>query len=678
MCGIAGALFARGSERPEDLAMGTEMIQRLTHRGPDEGYLFQRDRMFLGVRRLSIVNLTEGIQPAFSRDGEVVAVFNGEIYNWREVRRELEADGYPVRDGSDVEVIPHAYKKWGLDFPSRFNGDFAIALWDRARGELLLTRDRVGVKPLYYGWSEQGDLVFGSEIKALFAHPGVRRQFDPDTLAQFFTFWTPVDSYSPFYGIRQVECGTTYRFDQDGKLLGKHRYWEVPTSTTREPFRGTFAEAKEELRLRLRESVRLRLQADVPVGTYTSGGVDSSIINHVAYEELGHAQTETFSVTFKDPLFDEKKYQTLLADQLGLVYNEESCGDDEIYSGLRRAVYHGEAPLFRTAPIPLLRLSAKVRSRNIKVVLTGEGSDEVAWGYDIFRETKVRHFWARQPESKARSQLFRRLYAYLPQFQDPRYLNLILDFFKVGFQELDDPFYSHRTRIQNSVATHGFLSEAMRSRIAERPPVDVLRESLPADFDRRTPLEKCHYLEMRTLLNGYLLSSQGDRMLSANGVEGRFPYLDHHWIEFMATLPERFKISGLKDKHLLRQTYVDQLPRELVYRPKHAYRAPEIQAFRADQDGYVAALTSEESLKEAGVFDPARVKNLLHRIRTTSPERHTTRDNLIFCEIVSTQMLHDLFVRGVDRPAILPGTLSGGALKRVRWSERGLPSVKEL
>ena len=271
---------------------------------------------------------------------------------------------------------------------------------------------------------------------------------------------------------------------------------------------------------------------------------------------------------------------------------EVRCDAQSIYENLLHVIRHTESPIFRTAPVPMYLLSQRVAREGIKVVLTGEGADEVAWGYDIFREAKIRRFWSRQPESKSRPLLFGKLYAYLPQFRDKRHLHLFVDFFKQELQQTSSPLYSHQTRIANSRAAYLFLSTRLKEYIEKQSPTQALIDSLPSDFGRRTLLEKCQYLEMRTLLQGYLLSSQGDRMLSAHGVEGRFPYLDHHLIEFLAGLPERYRLRGLYDKAILRETFRSDLPPCIAQRPKFAFRCPKCMRSQAIRRGLLTTTST--------------------------------------------------------------------------------------
>jgi asparagine synthase (glutamine-hydrolysing) len=331
-----------------------------------------------------------------------------------------------------------------------------------------------------------------------------------------------------------------------------------------------------------------------------------------------------------------------------------------IYENFAKVIQHTESPIFRTAPVPLYLLSQRVAQQGVKVVLTGEGSDEVTWGYDLFREAKIRRFWSRQPNSTARPQLFQKLYAYLPQFQNKRHFQLLVDFFKQGIEQTDSPLYSHHTRIANSTALHTLLAPQFRAEIERRPPTEALIDSLPSNYADRTLLERCQYLEMRTLLHGYLLSSQGDRMLSAHGVEGRFPYLDHHLIEFLAGVPESFRLRGLQDKAILRESFRKDLPPSILDRPKFAFRAPGSQAFVDDSEGLVDYHFSSANVAEADVFDSQAVERFYQRLKRTPEGRFSTRDNLAFTQILSTQIFYDQFVR------------------RFEWNRARLPRVNDV
>ena len=592
------------------------------------------------------------VQPLFAdlASGGFSIAHNGNISSAMTLKKELVQRGAIFQSTSDTEVILEAFGRWGIEGTvKRLIGMFAIALWDGRRRELVLARDRVGMKPLFFGYADNGDLVFGSEVKALFVHSGMRRAINPAAVAQVFSFWTLIDGYSPFAGVHQVEAGHVYRFAPNRALAQKLQFWTIPFSGGETDNYASDAEAIEAFRAGLREAVALRLRSDVEIGTYTSGGIDSAVVNQVAYRDLGHSETQTFSVQFESDYYDESPYQKMVADHFDLTFNAVRCGSDDIVSAFEQAIFHTEAPIFRTAPVSNFYLSKAVQDKGIKVVLTGEGSDEVAWGYDIYREAKLRRFWSRFPDSTVRPQLFRRLYSYLLQFQNPRYFNLSVDFFKTDLGRTDDPLYSHMTRLANCQATHTFFGEAMRSDLEGRQPVDLLRARLPQDFERRSLLERCQYLEMQTLLTGYLMASQGDRMQSAHGVEGRYPFLDHNVIALLARMPESLKVRGLRDKFIVRETFRDDLPKDITHRPKFAYRAPEAEAFVDTLKSSPPPSLTAERLEEAGLFEPAQVENLMRRMKNSRLERFPTRDNMAFIGIYSTQVLHDQFIRRFER-----------------------------
>jgi asparagine synthase (glutamine-hydrolysing) len=647
MCGIAGVLTAHRA--PHRLLL-TRMATLLRHRGPDSEYIWIGAGLGLAVRRLSIVNLAEGHQPAVSNDGQVVAILNGEIFNHIELRACLEKEGLRVPPGSDAAVLPAAYQHWGENFVAHLNGDFAIAIWSAPERTLRLYRDRAGVRPLYYTYSDDGDFVFASEVKALFAHDRVPRALSPAALAQIASYWSTVDGTSAFKNVSQVPAGCYAVVPADRNSLRICRYWDIPfrpiapRSATADETENSIAQ----FRALLADAVRLRLRADVEVATYTSGGIDSAIVNLIAAGQ-GRRVPRTFSMAFEDPVYDEGPYQRLVAKHLGLPHTELVCRLQDIYDYFPKAVFHAEQPLFRTAPVPMLMLSEAVRAAGIKVVMTGEGADEVAWGYDLFQEAHIRRFWSRQPNSTWRPRLLRRLYSYMPQFQNPRLFDLSLDFFRGDLENVSDPLYPYHTRIANSRATHDYFHPDVKAAIAATPPTQALVASLPTDFASRSLAEKCQYLEMKTLLSGYLLASQGDRMQSANSVEGRFPYLDHRLIEMLADMPPNLKLRQSQGKWILRNSYVDQLPSQTLQRPKFAYRAPGIEAFVGDGAGYVEAALSPDTIASAGLFDATRVQALWKKIRVKKTG-FTTREQLSFTQILSTQLLFQMYCHNDVRP----------------------------
>jgi asparagine synthase (glutamine-hydrolysing) len=639
MCGIAGILFDGAQEREVDL-----MLAMISHRGPDEFGTYADEGICLGTARLSIVDIENGQQPLRDPATGVVVVFNGEIFNYRELREELRREGIRFQTHSDTEVVLNLYLKHGLSFAEHLNGQFAIGIWDPRNQRLLLARDRFGICPLFYH-EDGGGLVFASEIKALFATSRVPRSLSAAAIDQVFTFWVPVVGTTAFSGVRELPPGHLLLCRPNAAVkLTPYWRWDFP-GLREESDSISFDAAQEGLRAALSKAVSLRLRADIEVGSYLSGGIDSSALVALAMQQQPSG-LRTFSVAFKEASYDESRYQKAVSAHCGTRHATVECDDTDIEAHFERAVWHAETPLFRTAPTPLFLLSRLVREAGIKVVLTGEGSDEVLLGYDLFREVKVRRFWQRRPESEMRPQLFKRLYAYLPQFSNPRYANLAIQSFKATLQS-DSPFYSHLIRWNNSGANKVYFSEALQAALAGCDALSDLRATMPADFFAAGDVDRAQYLELVTLLRGYLLASQGDRMTMANSVEGRYPFLDHEFVRFANALPQRYKLSGLKDKYVLRQAFRGLLPAEICCRPKFAYQAPELRAFfplGGTRSELVDEHLNPDALARTGLFKAKAVEALLNKVRVSDLTRLGTRDNMAFVQMLSTQILHRRFL----------------------------------
>jgi asparagine synthase (glutamine-hydrolysing) len=638
MCGIAGyfALTPRALAPREVLG---RMVEALRHRGPDDGGIYYDGRAALGHRRLSIIDLAGGRQPLATADGNLWVTFNGEIFNYVELRDELLARGAMFRTKSDTETILHAYEQYGPDCVRSFNGDFAYALWDRRNQRLVMARDRMGVRPLYYTL-QHGVLVFASEVKSLFAYPGVRAALDPLGLDQCFTFWAPLAPRTAFKDVQELPPG--HQLIAENGVLKVQPYWTLQYPPRSERRTLGEAQAAEEVQALLGDATRIRMRADVPVGAYLSGGFDSSATTALAKAHNGALRT--FSLEFEAPELDESRYQRTLVEALGTDHSALRCMRGDIAQSFPAVIRHTERPIVRSAPAALFLLSRQVRDHGFKVVLTGEGADEVFGGYDIFKEAKVRRFWARQPQSKWRPLLLRRLYPYLGglQSQPAAYLEA---FFRTGLDASDDPLFSHLPRFALTRRISQFYSRELRETINGYNPLAELRESLPREFNAWHPLSRAQYLETRCLLPGYILSSQGDRVAMAHAVEGRFPFLDHRVVELGAALPPALKLNGLREKYVLRRALGRELPRSIVERPKQPYRAPDSESFlHAAAPQYVETLLAPEAIARAGYFEPAAVRRLVAKCR--KPHGAVSAgDNMAFMAVLSTQLLHSCYIQ---------------------------------
>lgn len=640
MCGIVG-YFGKDVDPAGAGPLLANMTQAIAHRGPDENGLLVGENFGLGHARLSIVGLADGQQPMTSMDGNLVISFNGEIFNYIELRDELIARGHRFHTHSDTEVILALYAERGLDALEALNGDFAFALYDYRARRMVLARDRMGVRPLFH--ARRGDtLFFASEIKALLAVPGIDAEVDPIALDQVFTLWHPIAPRTPFKAISELPPAHMMVIDAEGTRIAPYWRLSFPDRHDALPARSE-ADAAEELRALLEDATRIRLRADVPVGSYLSGGLDSSVVSAMAAKMVPD-RLRTFSVTFGTDEHDESAFQREMVEALGTEHSSIACDFASIANAFPDVVRHTERPIIRTAPAPLYLLSSLVRDEGFKVVLTGEGADEVFAGYDIFKEARVRRFCGRQPNSAIRPHLFRKLYPYLPglQQQSPEYLAA---FFGAGTDALDDPLFSHRPRFRSTAATKIFFSSALKTELAGYDAAADLAEQLPADFSRWHPLHQAQYLETRFLLPGYILSSQGDRMAMAHGVEGRFPFLDHRLVEFAAMLPPEFKLKGLTEKHILREAARDLLPKTIGNRTKQPYRAPDSASFAGPTaPAYVGEAFSAAAIEATGLFNPRAVTKLAEKCAANGTAGF--RDNAAYVGILSTQLWHRQFIAG--------------------------------
>jgi asparagine synthase (glutamine-hydrolysing) len=637
MCGIAGILNLK-EPKPIDENLLCRMLTIIKYRGPDESGIYVDPYVGLGHNRLSIVGLEGGGQPISNGDGSLWIIYNGETFNYIELKEYLVKKGHSFTTDTDTEVVLHLYEEMGPSCLKKLNGQFALAIWDNNRKELFLARDRVGIRPLFY-WHKDSRFIFASEIKALLVNPEVKRSIDIKALNQVFTFWTTISPKTIFKDVFELPPGH-FMIIRNGHIDQK-AFWAIPYCPPDERWSGSFEEAQEKLKELLLDAVRLRLRADVPVGAYLSGGLDSSLITALISRHFNN-RLKTFSVGFEEGSFDESGHQIEMVSHLGTDHRQTLAANALIRKHFADVIWHCEKPLLRTAPVPLYLLSRLVRDNDFKVVLTGEGADEVFGGYNIFKEAKIRHFWGKHPTSTLRPLLLQKLYPYI--FKNPaRGRAFLFGFYAVKQEELHDPFLSHRIRWENTGKNRTFFADEIHSGLSDYQPLNEISGNLPSTFASYDILARAQFLEMGIFLSNYLLSSQGDRPAMAHSLEIRLPFLDYRVIDFAFRLPPHWKIKGLNEKYILKQSVNGLIPDSIRNRPKQPYRAPISEVFFGScPDDYVNAMLSEETLKQYGIFNVKKVDRLLAKYRNGG--RGSEVQNMAVVGILSTQLVYHQFI----------------------------------
>ncbi|MFZ2388533.1 MAG: XrtA/PEP-CTERM system amidotransferase [Polaromonas sp.] len=601
MCGITGIFDTRsGSE------ISTAVLQRMNdsqlHRGPDEGSLHLEPGVGLGHRRLSIIDIATGQQPLFNEDGSVVVVFNGEIYNYQQLIPELQALGHVFHTKSDTEVIVHAWESWGANCVKRFRGMFAFALWDRNQQTFFIARDRLGVKPMYYALLDNGMLLFGSELKSILAHGELRRDIDPLAVEEYFALGYVAEPRSIFKQAKKLPPAHSLAIRRGQPMGDPVAYWDVNFSLDN-PI--SEADAQAELVQRIQESVRLRMIAEVPLGAFLSGGVDSSAVVAVM-AGLSQEPVNTCSIGFDDPAFNESEFAQKVADRYHTNHRLEIVKSDDfdLIDTLARLY---DEPYADSSAIPTYRVCQLAR-KHVTVALSGDGGDESLGGYRRYRMHLMEERMRSALPQGMRGSLFGTLGKLYPKADwAPRMFRAKTTF--EGLARSSVEAYFHTVSILRGPMREALFSQSFKTNLAGYSAQEVFKGHA-AQAGTDDPLALIQYLDLKTYLVGDI-NTKVDRASMAHSLEVREPLMDHELVEWLATLPSSHKINGQEGKYIFKKSMEPYLPNDVLYRPKMGFAVPLARWFRGPLKQRVRDAVLGDRLASTGWFNPTYLRHLV-------------------------------------------------------------------
>ena len=631
MCGITG-IFDTRDKREVDRAQLQRMNESQHHRGPDEGSIHIEPGLGLGHRRLSIIDVATGQQPLFNEDGSVVVIYNGEIYNYQELIPELTSLGHVFRTRSDTEVIVHAWEAWGERCVERFRGMFAFALWDRNRETLFLARDRLAVKPLHYALLDDGTLLFGSELKSLLAHGGLKREIDPLAVEEYFALGYVAEPRCIFRQARKLPPGHTLSIRRGQPMPAPREYWDVRFTLDSAI---SLEEACTELATRLQESVRLRLISEVPLGAFLSGGVDSSAVV-ATMAQLSADPVNTCSIAFDNPLYDESAFAKMVADRYRTRHSVETVRSDD-FDLIDTLARQYDEPYADSSAIPTYRVCELAR-KHVTVALSGDGGDESFGGYRRYSLHMMEERLRAALPLSLRRPLFGALGRAYPKADwAPRVLRAKTTF--EGMARTSVEAYFHSVSLLRGPMRDRLFSARMKAELGGYSAQHVfMRHAAKAATD--DPLALIQYLDLKTYLVGDI-NTTVDRASMAHSLEVREPLMDHPLVEWLATLPSSFKLRGGQGKLLLKRAMEPRLPREVLYRTKMGFAVPLAQWFRGPLRQRVRDAALGERLASTGWFEPNALAQLVDEHQSGARDHSAALWSLLMFEAFLRNVLGD-------------------------------------
>ncbi|MCV2355491.1 amidotransferase 1, exosortase A system-associated [Paucibacter sp. B2R-40] len=651
MCGITGFFDTRG-KRDLSRSVLQGMNDSQLHRGPDEGSLHLEPGLGFGHRRLSIIDIATGQQPLFNEDGSVVVVFNGEIYNYQTLIPELQALGHVFHTKSDTEVIVHAWEAWGEDCVKRFRGMFAFALWDRNQQCLFIARDRLGVKPFYYALLDDGSFLFGSELKSLLAYQdgkgGLRRDIDPLAVEEYFALGYVAEPRTIFKQAKKLSPGHTLVIRRGEKVGEPRRFWDVRFTLDAKI---DDQQAGEELIAKLKESIRLRMIAEVPLGAFLSGGVDSSAVVAMMAEQ-SNAPVNTCSIGFDDPSFNESAFAQTVADRYRTNHRLEIVKSDDfdLIDTLARLY---DEPYADSSAIPTYRVCQLAR-KHVTVALSGDGGDETFGGYRRYKLHLMEERMRSAMPLSLRKPLFGTLGQLYPKADwAPRVFRAKTTFEALARNSVQA--YFHSMSLLRDADRMRLYSSSFKSQLGGYTAREVF-ERHAANAGTDDPLALIQYIDTHTYLVGDI-NTKVDRASMAHSLEVREPLMDHEIVEWLATLPSSMKIRGGETKYLLKKALEPHLPHDIMYRPKMGFSVPLAQWFRGPLKDRLRQSVLGSRLADTGIFDPTYLAHLVQAHQSGARDYSAPLWSLLMFDAFLGQVMGTDSSRAIDTPVALVAAL---------------------
>ncbi|MBN2010331.1 asparagine synthase (glutamine-hydrolyzing) [candidate division KSB1 bacterium] len=619
MCGICGAVYVDKTQ-PMNAAIIHDMCQAITHRGPDDEGMWVEGNVGIGMRRLSIIDLQTGKQPISNEDDNVWIVFNGEIYNYQEIRRDLEKKGHIFKTKTDTEAIIHAYEEYGEDCPQRLNGMFAFAIWDKTKQLLFIARDRLGIKPLYYFFDHKR-FVFGSELKSILQFGEIPRRVDLQALDNFLTFEYIPAPLSIFQDIKKLPAG--YSLTLRNNDIKVRNFWDVNFDING----ATETTAKQDIRELLQDAVKIRLMSDVPLGAFLSGGIDSSSIVALMANVMKEP-VKTFSIGFEDSSYNELEYARLIAkryktDHKEFIIKPNAVELTEQLIGFLDEPF-GDFSIFPTY------LVSKMARDYVTVVLSGDGGDELFAGYDTYIADKLYGRYKKIPPF-VRQQLMNRVLESIPPTSKKKGLVNRAKRFVEGTKLPEDLRHTRWMIFMQEAEKESLYTTDMQSGIVEKDPYKFIRHYFSnVSYCKQDQTSQQLYVDIKTYLVDDILVKV-DRMSMATSLEARVPFLDYRFVEMAARIPSHMKIRGRQTKYILKKAMEDLLPHDILYRGKEGFSIPIKNWLKEDLKPMMTDTLASEKIKREGFFDPAYVDSLMkEHVRGTHNHSHRLWALMVF------------------------------------------------